>query len=206
MAKHGDPTGGRITIELTNYCPNGCKYCSSDATTDYDKTIFVKYEDVIGFLASHDRYDTIILSGGEPLAHPQFYNILRLCKQRTDHVVVYTNELSHIVYNAGVIDGVRVDANITVLDSTNTVKILKRVEQGREAKRPDVTFSKNFDGDCRGCGESVLLPNGTIAPSPCKKDAIERPMMDSDICVCGLPRSEHHLYMKPWHIFTTKKD
>jgi len=25
-----------------------------------------------------------------------------------------------------------------------------------------------------------------------------------EVCVCGLPRSEHHLYMKPWHIFEKK--
>lgn len=40
------------------------------------------------------------------------------------------------------------------------------------------TFSKNFDGDCHGCGESVLLPNGTIAPSPCKKDTVKETSLD----------------------------
>lgn len=158
-----------LTIELTNYCPHACKYCSSNTTWVFVGADFIEMKTVEDYL--YDKYfDRIILSGGEPLAHPKFYAILLLAKQHARDVVVYTNALTHICYNANVIDGIYVAANLTVNDSTNQVKILKRVNQGRESTRPEISFSGNFDGKCP-CNSPVILPNGSISKSPCQKDA-----------------------------------
>jgi organic radical activating enzyme len=157
-----------LTIELTNYCPNECKYCSSNTTSDWDEAEFIRVSDVVNFL-ENKHYNRIILSGGEPLAHPRFYDILQIAKAYADDVAVYTNELTHVVYNAHVIDGIYVAANLTVNDSTRQVKVLKRVVQGRESTRPEVSFSGNYDGRCSSCNSPVLLPSGKLVKSPCDK-------------------------------------
>jgi len=156
-----------ITVELTDYCPHGCKYCSSGTTTSRADAKYIKYV-LLESILSGKHFKRIILSGGEPLSHPFFYDILQLAKRHADDVVVYTNEFTHLCYNANVIDGIYVAANLTVNESTGKVKILKRVEQGREASRPEVSFSGNFDGRCP-CSSPVILPDGSVAPNPCNK-------------------------------------
>ena len=66
-----------MTFEITNYCPHECIYCSSNATNDKNIAIYLALEDV---KISIEKYgfgvDKINISGGEPLSHPDFYNIL----------------------------------------------------------------------------------------------------------------------------------
>ena len=162
------PKKKEITLELTNYCPNACKYCSSNSINDKKQATFLsvdKIKEIVG--ANH--FNRIILSGGEPLSHPYFYDILQIAKKLADDVVVYTNELTHVIYNANVIDGIYVAANITINNSVDQVKILKRTKQGRESTRPEVTFSGNYDDKCP-CDAPVVLPSGDIVKSPCAKD------------------------------------
>ena len=162
------PLDNEITIELTNYCPHGCKYCSSNTTSNTNDAKWIDIRMMYEFIADK-HFKRIILSGGEPLAHPSFYDILMLVKLHADDVVVYTNALTHICYNANIIDGIYIAANITVNNNVKKVKILKRVKQGKESTRPEVSFSGNFDGKCP-CNSPVMLPDGTIVESPCKKE------------------------------------
>ena len=81
---------------------------------------------------------------------------------------MYTNALTHIRYNLHVIDGIYVDANVTILPSTDKIHILKRVQQGNEAKRPEVTLSRNWIEDC-SCDHHIVRPNGDITLTPCNK-------------------------------------
>lgn len=155
------------TIEITNYCPHECPYCSSCA--DPQGTEFLSLEKVEQVL-SGKTFDRINISGGEPLAHPQFWQILQISKKHADAVAVYTNALSWICYNATVLQsGVRVDANVPISEGTHTVRILKKVNQGREATRPEVKFSHNWDGECHDCGHRVLRSDGVEVKSPCNK-------------------------------------
>lgn len=94
-----------ITFELTNYCPHSCKYCSSNITNKFNEAIFL-YPTIIYNILKNKHYDVIIISGGEPLSHPNFYNIIEKCKLHTNDVLVYTNTFSHICFNANVIDNV----------------------------------------------------------------------------------------------------
>jgi MoaA/NifB/PqqE/SkfB family radical SAM enzyme len=160
-----------ITFELTNYCPNQCKYCSSSTVADRKRATFLDFDRIVSIIGDR-HFDRIILSGGEPLAHPRFYDILQIARVAAEDVVVYTNEITHICYNASVIDGIYVEVNLTINDDTNKVRILRRTGQGREGKRPEVTLSSNFDGEC-DCNSPVVLPTGRIAKSPCRKDKIE---------------------------------
>jgi len=156
-----------ITLEITNYCPHDCKFCSSNATTDLEEAIFLPVRKIREILGDN-KYDHIILSGGEPLSHPQFWDILQLCKQHTKDVVLYSNEITHLIYNPHVIDGVYLEANITITPETDKIHILKRVKQGREASRPEVHLSRNFCEEC-SCEHSVVRPTGKITRSPCDK-------------------------------------
>ena len=160
-----------ITLELTDYCPFGCPYCSSNATQDWDEATWIRLDQVMLILIGR-HFDHIILSGGEPLAHPQFYPIFKLCEQHTGDVVVYSNLIRHRAYNANAIDGVYLEAALTVTPETAHVRILRRVEQGKERQRPQVTFSRNHDGEC-DCDHKVVKPDGSVVKAPCAKEEVD---------------------------------
>jgi len=160
-----------ITFEITEYCPNSCSYCSSASGPDKTEKLSAEY---IEYLLNGKIFDRINISGGEPLSHPEFYQILILCKKyvtpRTGMVAVYTNAIECIMYNANVIPGVRVEANLPVLPNIDSIHILKMVPQGCEAKRPDIHYSNNWDHeDCSNCGHNIIKADGKIVVSPCNK-------------------------------------
>ncbi|KKN57635.1 hypothetical protein LCGC14_0560070 [marine sediment metagenome] len=156
-----------LTIELTNYCMWNCSYCSSDSTNIKNDAVFLNIEGIRTFLKDK-QYKHIILSGGEPLSHPKFYDIYQLCKKHTKDVIVYSNLITHRIYNANVIDGVYLEANLTLLPETDKVHILRRVKQGRELNRPEVHLSGNYEEDC-SCEHRVMNPEGVITSTPCNK-------------------------------------
>jgi organic radical activating enzyme len=164
----------KITIEVTNFCPNHCKYCSSNTVDSFSNALFLPVETILEKIkriqAERDivKFDQIILSGGEPLSHPNIYQIITLLHYYTDDIVLYSNLITHICFNGNVIDNIYVEENLTVSPDVNKIHILKRVEQGREKRRPEVVFSKNFTENCN-CGELVIRPNGIIDKSPCNK-------------------------------------
>ena len=156
-----------ITLEITDYCPNSCRFCSSDATTHKNNATFMSLE-IVKERLGDERYKHIIVSGGEPLSHPQFYEIWQECKKHTNDPILYSNEITHLIYNPHVIDGVYLEANITITPETDKIHILRRVKQGREKDRPEVHLSRNFSEDC-SCGHRVIKPDGTITMTPCNK-------------------------------------
>ena len=161
-----------ITFELTDYCPHGCPYCSSSTTTNRGAAKFLPKESVFDVVGGMSRVDRIILSGGEPLAHPDFYTILTYCQNHADDVVVYSNAIRHIAYNANVLDRIRVKVNLTVFDNVERVHVLKGVEQGRarELAAPSIKMSSNWnDPACEAtCTHVVVRPDGSQG-KPCKK-------------------------------------
>jgi len=156
-----------LTIEITNYCPHRCSYCSSDVALDFNKALFLPYSIIVNFLKGK-RYNHIVISGGEPLAHPDFYRILVLCQKHTKDVVVYSNAITHLIYNQSVIDGVYLEANVTVLPEVDKIHILRRVKQGKEKDRPEIHLSRNFGEDCE-CKHRILRPDGKLYLTPCNK-------------------------------------
>jgi len=162
-----------ITFEITNYCPHSCKFCSSDITNDFKNAIFLDIEHIHNKLEimtdlGQDKFEHIILSGGEPISHPNFYRILELCKLYSDDVVVYSNAITHLIYNTHVIDGVYLEANMTSLPEVDKIHILRRVKQGKEANRPEVHLSRNYREDC-SCDHRIVRPDGSVCRAPCDK-------------------------------------
>lgn len=158
-----------ITFELTNYCTHKCKFCSSNVTNNYNEAIFLDIQVIVDDLINkNNNYDVINLSGGEPLAHPQFYMIYELCKKSAKDVIVYSNLITHRRYNAQAIDGVYLEADVTVTPETDKIRILRRVKQGKEINRPEVKLSRNHKEDC-SCGHIVIRPSGKVGTTPCNK-------------------------------------
>ena len=156
-----------ITLEITNFCPHGCKFCSSDAIDEWAEADFLSLGTIVAKLHGK-HYDRINISGGEPLAHPDFYHIHTICALHADDVTVYSNTIKHLIYNAHVIDGVYLEANLTLTPETDKIHVLRRVKQGKEANRPEVHLSRNHREDC-ACDHRVLRYDGKWVRTPCNK-------------------------------------
>lgn len=195
-----------ITIEITDYCPNNCEYCSTNANIHWTCLDF----DVIKNFLEHvwqDAFDTapkfldksiswrdneyavikrINISGGEPLSHPRFYEILNLCKKYTDNVWVYTNALTQIIYNTDIIKEIKVEANVCLMPgrevyipkNTDKVHLLQLVPQGRAKNMKPAKFhvssnierSDDCDHNCDNCQHILLQADEKIVAAPCKKN------------------------------------
>jgi uncharacterized radical SAM superfamily Fe-S cluster-containing enzyme len=180
-----------LTIEITNYCPENCIYCSSNATAvgkhlDFEVIKqFIQSNRPLHTFGDEPNYkpiDRINISGGEPLSHPQFYQILKMCENSANEVVVYTNAIKILAYNASVIDGVTLIANVPLVPNIDIhlppshikTHFLKFIPQGRgkDIKPLNIHLSSNLlnCGYCETCDNKVLKADGTVAMSPCRKD------------------------------------
>ncbi len=166
------------TIEITTYCPHNCNYCSTNATKN---GIHIDIEIIKQFLNSNKikATDRLNISGGEPLAHPKFWDILQMCKQITPDVWVYTNALTQIRYNTSVIEEIRVEANVCLTPgedvyipkNADKVHLLQLIPQGRANNMKNINVSLS-GCDCSSCNHKVLQAYCQIVEAPCKKKYI----------------------------------
>lgn len=169
-----------FTLEITSYCPHACEYCSSEAGPDGKH---LPYEEAVAFLDAQkvNGFDVISISGGEPLSHPRFWDILQLCRSKTNNVWVYTNALPRIRYNATVIPEVWREAycclvpgrEIYIPARADAVRLVQLVSQGRarDMKPANIDVSGNLKGRdyCDLCDHTVLQADGQVADAPCRK-------------------------------------
>jgi len=173
-----------VTIEITQFCESMCPYCSTNASPDGSHLPISEIERFLDNLIEtpNVNIERINISGGEPLSHPDFYRVLKLCNSITDEVWVYTNALRRIIYNSDVIDEIHVHANVCVTpgrkiyipEKAEQVHILKMIRQGRAKSWPEVNISvsRNFyDPEvCDSCDHLLLQANGKVVKAPCKKE------------------------------------
>jgi organic radical activating enzyme len=168
-----------LTIEITQYCEHDCDYCSSNASR---KGKHLDFSIIKDFISRHGDVDRINISGGEPLSHPDFYEILKYCKMFTDNVWIYTNAIDKIIYNTNIVKEIQVEANVCLIPgrdiylpkNVDKTHLLQLVKQGR-AKNMKVGkyhVSRNIIGcgACDKCSHSLLQADGKIVPAPCKKE------------------------------------
>jgi|MTBAKSStandDraft_1061840.scaffolds.fasta_scaffold00248_46 radical SAM protein with 4Fe4S-binding SPASM domain len=85
-----------MSVELTSNCNLKCIYCYRDASPNestHKEHGYLEYNvliDILGKLA-HNGVRSIELTGGEPLLHPQFFEILSFCVTQFDRIIVLTN-------------------------------------------------------------------------------------------------------------------
>jgi len=175
------------TIELTNFCPFDCSYCSSNSISDLEtgdyqellcQQVYARMHE-----AKDDGIEIIHISGGEPMIHCDIGWILLEARHLFGRgVVLHTNLIPQIAYNPNVCEGVRIHAYMTP-DQVDVVHVLKRIKQGREARAPVLAFredyvakepavhcSANWRHQCHGdCGHLVIRPDNTVVCGPCRK-------------------------------------
>ena len=171
-----------VTIEITKYCPHYCEYCSTNASEEGEHLSFFDIEAFLADTHLEKEITRINISGGEPLAHPDFYKILQTCCDITPNVWVYTNALKNIIYNADIIREVKVHANVCLVPgqhvylpkNADQVHLLKLINQGRAEYMDGGNFSVsgNLKGcnACKECDHVLLQADGKIVDAPCKKD------------------------------------
>lgn len=81
-----------LTLELTDKCYNQCIHCSSSCKSN-TKNNFLQMDNLGMILnaAKALRFDTVILSGGEPLLHPEFTSIVKQIKLLGFKIKVYSS-------------------------------------------------------------------------------------------------------------------
>lgn len=170
-----------VTLEITQFCDNNCPWCSSNASVDGKH---LPVETIRDFLSGLDllTIERINISGGEPLAHPEFYRVLRMCRAVTPNVWVYTNALQKIIFNSYVISGIEVEANVVVVpgeecyipENVSRVHLLKLIHQGRarNIEPANITVSRNFyePEACDTCTHLLLQADGKVVKAPCVKE------------------------------------
>ena len=141
------------TIELVNWCPFNCSYCSTDCIRDLETEEYHEipsprvYERLRE--AKGQGIDVIHISGGEPMIHAEIgWIMLDAMDLFGRGVVLHTNLIPQIAYNPNVLESigmipyapddiergdVRVHCYMTPED-VDEVHILKRIKQGREAR------------------------------------------------------------------------
>jgi len=89
-----NPTIFSFQIELTSYCNENCIHCYIPQTR---KKQTLKFETVCYVLDQLSELNTLTVtfSGGEPLLHPQFKQILKYARKRDFLITILTN-LTHL--------------------------------------------------------------------------------------------------------------
>ncbi len=164
-----------LTIEITQFCENNCDYCSSLATEEGKHLDLQTIKDFLKNKESEDIH-RINISGGEPLAHPNFYQIYKLCKEITNDVRVYTNLIEHIIFNAHVISEIKVESNFLVLPgrqvtipTASKIHFLQLQHCGGAKGFTDKTEISCSGSNCLKCNHSLLQADGKIMRAPCGK-------------------------------------
>ena len=169
------------TIEITQYCKNNCPYCSSNASIQGKH---LPLENILKFLEENNiqPQDRINISGGETLAHPNFYQILQECYKKTNNVWVYTNALHQIKYNAHILkNAINIEANLCLYDGCSEtpfvipkgikVNFLKFIPTGlTNINQLSFHISSNINNNCSECKHVLLQADGNIVKAPCQKN------------------------------------
>ena len=81
-----------LCFEIIQTCPNNCLFCSSCAGMDKNKMIdFETFKKVIDYFMNIGGIEEISFSGGEPMLHPNIYEMIMYCKVRDIRVVLFTS-------------------------------------------------------------------------------------------------------------------
>lgn len=80
-----------IIFEITNKCNLRCKHCYTNAGAKKEDELSTKeIKELIDYLATIGVVN-IVISGGEPLLHPDFFDILAYVRSKPMSVIVFTN-------------------------------------------------------------------------------------------------------------------
>lgn len=79
-----------MLLKITNKCTMGCNHCISDCKPDGIDMDIETFNQALKFLKSY-RHTTINITGGEPMEHPNFWDIyMRIVNTFTTSVIIVT--------------------------------------------------------------------------------------------------------------------
>lgn len=84
----------RLRLSITNYCNFSCVYCSNEGQRKSNLSFigidfFEKLAEKI--IEENIYIRKLNITGGEPLLHPQFFKIVKICTQISEAVTINTN-------------------------------------------------------------------------------------------------------------------
>lgn len=68
-----------MLVRITNRCRMGCRHCMINAAPDGEHMSLKTFEKVVDLIHQHQLM-LLMVSGGEPLEHPQFFELMDLAK------------------------------------------------------------------------------------------------------------------------------
>ena len=81
-----------LCIEIIDKCPNECLFCSSKSCINkYNVITLEEYKKVIDYFLCNGGIKELSLSGGEPLLHPNIYEMIMYAKEKNIKVVLFTS-------------------------------------------------------------------------------------------------------------------
>lgn len=90
-----------LCFEIIQKCPNNCMFCSSKSSYQKDNIIdFTTIKRTIDFFVKNGGIKEISLSGGEPLLHPNIFEIIEYCHNYGIFTTVYTSGIVRNTSNA----------------------------------------------------------------------------------------------------------
>lgn len=135
-----------LCFEVIKTCPNNCLFCSScsspDATTIIPLDLFKR---TIDHFLSIGGIEEISLSGGEPLLHPNIFEMIAYCKEKGIRTVLFTS-------------GIKRKQTLPEQDKQEIIKQLQEkyqrfIEEGLDEEKANILYQKELS-ICLGTNET----------------------------------------------------
>ena len=116
-----------LCFEIIETCPNNCLFCSSCSLISKTKIIdFELFKKTIDYLISKGGIEEISLSGGEPLLHPNIFEMIKYCKDRNIRVVLFTSGIVRRKYIDSMCKSIIPDYQFSGIDKKDLI-LLKEI-------------------------------------------------------------------------------
>jgi len=80
-----------LILRINQQCHYKCIHCFIDDGTHNKQTYNVPYETIINKIKENSKHRIVLLTGGEPMFHPDFNKILQYCKDNNIITAIETN-------------------------------------------------------------------------------------------------------------------
>ena len=110
-----------LCFEIIQTCPNKCKFCSSNSSKEKETIITLeKFKETVEYFITHGGIGEISISGGEPFLHPDFFEIVKFCKN---------NGLRTVVFTSGIKKSVELNKNMVEYFKNNCKNDIQEIEE-----------------------------------------------------------------------------
>lgn len=79
-----------MMLAVTYHCSAGCPHCMSDCQPDNSHMSIETLGSVLTWLREHDIQEMIMITGGEPLEHPEILQVLKTINQEFPGLIILT--------------------------------------------------------------------------------------------------------------------